>query len=89
RVYANGAMVQGVEVYYFQSGRNGPFPVRRSLQTATSPDGLFLMPNVVPGGTVELRAYGKIDGVETLLSSVRVQPEADSVVITDMDPLAE
>ena len=80
---SNGDPVAGTEVYYFET----EFPVRRWLQPWSSPDGLVGILDVEAAGVVEIRAFGRIDGKETLLSAVAVPPVADAVVITDMDVL--
>jgi hypothetical protein len=61
--------------------------VRRKLQPWTSADGLVGMINVAPAAEVEIRAYGRIDGEETLLSAAAVPAIADAVVISDLDAL--
>lgn len=80
-----GAAIGGIQGYFFKE----EFPVRRSIQQWTSLDGLVVLVQVPAGGLVDIRAYGNLGGEETLLSSVRVPPIADSVIITDMEPLAE
>jgi hypothetical protein len=79
----SGAEVEGLETYYFEA----EFPVRRKLQPWSSADGLVGMINVAPAAEVEIRAYGRIDGEETLLSAAAVPAIADAVVISDLDAL--
>ncbi|MEK6607121.1 MAG: hypothetical protein AABZ30_05605 [Myxococcota bacterium] len=71
-----------VEIYYFEQA----FPERRSLQTATSPDGLFMVVNI-PLGVVDLRTYGRLGGVLTTLGRIRVTADSDAVFIVDIEPL--
>jgi len=79
----SGDRFSDAEIYYFEE----EFPVRRRLQPWSSSDGLVAFLNVQSTDTVEIQAYGRVDGAETLLSSATVFPTPDAVVITDMDPL--
>lgn len=80
---AEGSLIEGIETYYFQTVQ----PVRRNLQSWTSPDGLVAMIDVPAGSLVEISAFGRLDGEETVLSTIRVPPVADSIVVTEMEPL--
>jgi hypothetical protein len=88
RVYGEGCgedPIGGVEEFFFEQED----PVQREFERATSLDGLFAMLKLQPADSAEVRITGRLGPTETVVSRAVIPLIADSVVITDFDPLEQ